>query len=140
MKKHFFFLIVFVSLLSSCSIDDNNSLNFYLEILPIDSVDMPETFVHGEIYEISMTYTQQSDCYRFNDFIYDVNENERTVAIVNTVYFGADMNCIEEQQSATASFDFIVNETEPYVFKFYQGENEDGVDQYYIVEVPVVVD
>lgn len=140
MKKCFFSLIVFASLLSSCSLDDSNSANYYLEVLPIDSVDMPETFIHGNTYEISMTYTRHSSCYNFNDFIYEINGNERTVAIVNTVYYGGDTLCIEEEESVTVSFDFVVSGTETYLFKFYQGEDDEGVDQYYLVEVPVVLE
>lgn len=140
MKTYKLLLVVLASFLMSCSIDDSGSINYYLEIMPVDTVEMPETFVHGEIYQISMNYTQPSDCYRFNDFIYDINGNERTVAIVNSVYFGEDMNCMDEAEEVTVSFDFVVNETETYLFKFYQGEDEEGVDQYYLVEVPVVVD
>ena len=34
-------------MLLSCSIDDNTN-DFYLETLPIESVDMPDSFVSGE--------------------------------------------------------------------------------------------
>ena len=136
MKKYALLVVIFISILSSCSIENDDSVNFHLEVLPIDSVDVPEQFVHGETYEIFMTYTRPNSCYQFNDFIYEINGYERTVAIVNTVYPNA--NCIETPESVTVSFDFIVYGTETYLFKFYQGENDEGIDQYYLVEVPVV--
>ncbi len=140
MKKYFLPLIVFVSLLYSCSVDDSSSINYYFEVLPIDSVAMPEEFIHGEVYEISITYTRESQCYQFNDFIYEISENERTVAIINTVYYGGDTNCIEEQEEITVSLDFTVSGTETYLFKFYQGEDDEGSDQYLLVEVPVLIE
>jgi hypothetical protein len=140
MKKYVLLFTVFTCLLSSCNIDDNSSFNYYLEVLPIESVDIPEQFTFGETYEISMTYFKHSTCYQFNDFIYEINGNERTVAIVNTVYYGGDTNCVEELEEVTVSFDFIATGTETYLFKFYQGVDDEGSDQYYLVEVPVVIE
>jgi len=136
MKRFALLVFVCIALLTSCSIDDDPSNNFYLEVLPIDSVVVPEHFVHGEHYDISITYTKPNSCYHFNDFIYEIDGHERTVAIVNTVY--SNVECDEIPESVTVSFDFMVSGTETYVFKFYQGEDEDGVDQYYLVEIPVV--
>lgn len=140
MKKYILSLIVLTGLLSSCSIEDSNPINYHLEVLPINTVTIPEEFVHGMTYEISVTYTRPSTCYQFNDFIYEINGNERTVAVVNTVYQAGNSSCVEDPEEVTASFNFIVTATETYVFKFYQGEDADGVDQYYIVEVPVALE
>jgi len=126
-----------MSILTSCSIDSDETDTFYLEVLAIDSVEIPEQFLLGESYDISMTYTKPNSCYQFNDFIYEIINDERSVAIVNTVYPNA--NCTRAQESVTVSFNFTISETEPYVFKFYQGEDSEGVDQYYFVEVPVEV-
>ena len=139
MRKYALIFIFFFSLLTSCSLDDNtNEYDYYLEILPIESVDVPTQFVHGETYEISMTYTKPSPCYQFNDFIYEIIGSERTVAIVNTVYYNGESNCIGDEEEITVSFNFSVLGHDTYVFKFFQGEDSQGIDQYYIVEVPVV--
>jgi hypothetical protein len=37
-----------------------------------------------------------------------------------------------------ATFNFIVTSNGTYIFKFWQGEDDNGNDLYYIVEVPVV--
>ncbi|WP_299108078.1 hypothetical protein [uncultured Winogradskyella sp.] len=138
MKKIALLAFVFILTFSSCSLDDNPAETFYLEVLPIESVEMPEYFVHGETYEILVTYTKPNSCYYFNDFIYEIEDQERTVAIVNTVYLNSTTSCDGEPEQVTVSFDFLVNGNETYVFKFYQGEDEDGTDQYYLVEVPVM--
>lgn len=135
MKK--LILIATISFLFvSCSIDDNNPPNFSLEIMPIESVDMPTEFMLGETYEISMSYSRPNGCYEFNDFIYQPDGNTRNIAVVDTFYF--DGLCTEAVEEATVSFDFFVTGAETtYIFRFYQGA-VDGEDQYLIIEVPVV--
>lgn len=127
-----------MSVLTSCSIDDGTNYDFYLEVVPIDSVEMPEYFLQGEIYQINITYTQPNSCYYFNDFIYEIDGQHRTIAVVNTVYNIDDATCAENPEEVTVHFDFKVMSTETYIFKFYQGQDDEGEDQYYIVEVPVM--
>lgn len=135
MKKYVLLLGVVISTLTSCNIDDDRA-SFYLEVLPIESVEMPEEFIFGETHEIFMDYIRPTSCHVFNDFLYQINEQERTVGVLNTVY--TDGACEEDLETVTVSFQFNVTSLDTYVFKFYQGEDEDGVDQYLIIEVPVV--
>lgn len=135
MNKYTALIILIFTLFTSCNLDDDGIIDFYTEFLPIESVDVPDYFVHGETYDISMTYIKPSSCHVFRDFFYVVNGNERTVAIENTVYLRN--NCDETSESVSVSFEFPVNRTETYVFKFYQGKNDEGIDQYQIVEIPV---
>ncbi len=137
MKRYAFLAFILISILTSCSVENDDANMFYLEVLPIDSLEVPKQFLLGETYEISMTYTIPNSCYQFNDFIYEINGHERTIAIVNTVYQNA--NCVQSPKSVTVSFNFTVSGTETYVFKFYQGEDSEGVDQYYFLEVPMEV-
>ncbi len=137
MKSYSFYSLFFLILFTSCSIDDDIP-QVITEVMPIESVDVPEHFIFGQTHEISVTYSRPSSCYQFYDFIYAIDGNTRTVAVVNTLY--ANENCTQEPESATASFELTVTRTETYVFKFFQGQNEDGVDQYHLVEVPVVLD
>ncbi|WP_179353421.1 hypothetical protein [Winogradskyella vidalii] len=136
MKKFALLSILFISVFTSCNLDDVDNNNYLgTEVLPIESVEMPEYFVIGETYEILITYERPSNCYQFYTFLYDIHENERTVAVVNAVY--ANDACVEETESVTVSLDFRVTGTETYLFKFYQGLDENGEELYYIVEVPV---
>ncbi|WP_243473340.1 hypothetical protein [Winogradskyella sp. MH6] len=134
MKKYVFLLLTFVGLLVSCSVENRDPL-MHTEFMPITSVEVPEYFVQGQTYEINMSYIKPSSCYVFNNIIFDIEGHERTVAVLNTVY--EDSNCIPEGDSTTVSFDLTVSGNEVYLFKFYQG-SPNGVDQYHLVEVPVV--
>ncbi|MFC4722938.1 hypothetical protein ACFO5O_11435 [Geojedonia litorea] len=135
MKRIFALCVLFISLVS-CSLSDDNSNNFHFEILPVESVVMPEQFTLGETYEIKVSYLRPSSCHIFNDFYYQSNLNQRTIAIVTTVY--EDVSCTQAVELVEVSFNFIVTNNGTYVFKFWQGEDESGNDIYYIVEVPVV--
>jgi hypothetical protein len=135
MKKYVLLLSVVISTLTSCSIDDDRA-SFYLEVLPVESVEMPEEFIFGETHEIFIDYIRPTSCHVFNDFLYQINEQERTVGILNTVY--PDGVCEEDLETVTVSFQFDVTSLDTYVFKFYRGEDDDGADQYLIIEVPVV--
>lgn len=131
-------LIVFFSLLctlSSCTLGEDKSPNYRYEILPIESVEIPEEFIFGETYQIKVYYYKPSGCYIFNDFYYVSEFNQRTVAVINTVI--TDQVCTQEIQLVDATFRFFVNSYDTYVFKFWQGEDEAGNDLYYVVEVPV---
>ena len=137
MKKIALLALIFISAFTSCSLDDNNNpVILGTEILPIESVEIPESFIYGENYEILITYNRPSSCYQFYDFFYEINENERVVAVINIVY--DDPSCVQETESVTVTLNFKVLSTETYLFKFYQGEDEYGEDQYYLVEVPVI--
>ncbi len=131
-----YILVLILVLLTSCSIENDTINSFYLEILPVESAELPSEFTLGEIYEIQVSYIKPSSCHIFNDFVYEIDDNERTIAVVNTVY--VNENCTNTSETTTASFMFYVSSQGTYVFKFYQGQNEEGIDQYYIVEVPVV--
>jgi len=135
MKKIFLLTVLSVALFS-CSLDDDSPKS-YQEILPIESVNIPEEFEYGGVYEISMTYLRPSTCHVFNNFYYQIEGSQRTVAIISTVYTDQDCEALVDEP-AEVSFNFEVTSTEPYVFRFFQGTDESGDDTYYIVEVPVV--
>ena len=121
----------------SCSTGDDNAPDFYYETLPIESVIMPEEFELGSTHQISMTYLRPSGCHVFNDFYFVSEGNQRTIAIINTVF--SDQECETfEYELEEVSFNFQVNSFEDYVFRFWQGEDINGNDIYYVVEVPVV--
>lgn len=130
-------VICLALILASCSVNDD-SPNYSFDILPVESVDIPETFTLGETYPITVSYYQPSSCYSFSEFYYRKNDNERIVAPIN--YVLEDDNCETlEDQLVEDTFNFIVtNSSDSYIFKFWQGEDADGEDQYLIIEVPVV--
>lgn len=130
-------IIISLSLIlfASCSLDDNG-YDYNLEILPVESVDMPETFTYGETYPITVSYLRPSTCHSFKEFYYLKNDNERIVAVIN--YDVVAHNCEDlTDELVEATFNFIVTRTDSYVFKFWQGVDENDEDQYLTIEVPV---
>ena len=127
-------ILFFLVGLMGCDLGDDQP-NFSLEIMPIETVDVPDEFIRGQTHEISVTYTRPNGCHEFNDFIINAEGNTRTIAVVDTVY---NETCTQATVTATVSFEFLVLSDETYIFQFYQGEGSDGNDQYLIVEIPVV--
>lgn len=136
MKQLFLLSILAVSLIS-CSIDDDSTGEFYTEILPIESVEIPTEFTLGETYEISVSYLRPSGCHNFYDFYYTSDLNQRTIAVINSVYPNQACETFENEL-VDVSFNFKVTSNGTYIFRFWQGEDDNGNDLYYIVEVPVV--
>jgi hypothetical protein len=136
MKKLFLLVFLMCSVLS-CSTEDDVTSAFFYETLPIESVNMPTEFQLGNTHEITMTYLRPTGCHVFNDFYYLSELNQRTIAIITTVFPDQDCETFENEE-VEVTLNFQVNNTDPYVFKFWQGEDENGNDIYYVVEVPVV--
>ncbi|WP_460220483.1 hypothetical protein [Psychroserpens sp. MEBiC05023] len=133
MKKIFLLSFLMFSLFS-CSVEDS-APNFYFEVLPIENVDIDESFQFGTIHEIKLQYFRPTGCHVFNNFFYETDLNQRTVAIITTVNPSSD--CSQEAVLEEVSFNFEVNSEGPYTFRFWLGEDENGIDTYHIVEVPV---
>ena len=134
MKRILLILIVIASF-SACSLGDETP-NQHFEYVPITEVDIPDQFTFGETYEIIVSYTLPSSCYSFYNFEYIYDETSRevyTYAIVND-----DATCPQ----STIEGEYIINvetrQSEPYIFKFWQGSDNQGNDEYLIIEVPVI--
>lgn len=139
MKRFFLWSVLCFSILS-CSVE-NDSPKFHYEAVPIESVTIPDAFSLGTVHDISVNYFRTSGCHVFNNFLFDTNGNEITVAVINTVY--ENQECVPfgpEEEEVSVSFNFEVNISGSYIFKFWQGEDATGNDLYYVVEIPVDVD
>jgi hypothetical protein len=135
MKKIVLFLVVITSFLS-CSIDDDVPTYTY-EILPVDSYVVPASFTLGETYEIKLKYQKPTVCHIYQGIYYDKNLNTRTIAIQTAVQ--NNQACTEQiPPLSEVSFNFMVNNTGSYIFKFYKGEDANGEDIFEEVEIPVV--
>lgn len=127
---------LFAFIILSCSVGDDTDTT-YFEVLPVETATVPDEFVRGETHEIRMTYIRPTTCHAYNDIYYVPEANERSVAIVTTVFSG-NGNCVSSGDELEASFEFKATTEDSYVFKFWQGEDENGEDQFLIIEVPVV--
>lgn len=136
MKKLIALTLLLVSVVS-CSLDDEDNISYGYEILPVESVDMPTEFILGETYTITVSYYRPSTCHYFSEFYYVIDENQRTIAPITVVYNNNNCQNLDETL-VDSTFDFLVTSKNTYVFKYWQGEDEEGDDVYLTIEVPVV--
>ena len=121
-------------LFTACSVDDNNDYSF--EILPVESVTIPDEFSLGETYPITISYFRPTSCHSFRELYYVKENNQRTVAPITVAFEDNNCEALEDELIET-TFNFVVTSNGSYIFKFWQGEDENGEDQYLIIEVPV---
>jgi hypothetical protein len=129
------FGILFTVLIgTSCNNDDG--VNFHFTALEITGATLPDSFQLNERYQITVTYTRPNDCTYFEGF--DVVQKDLTVRDV--VAIGSvltDEACAESTEEVQATFNFVVLYDQTYLFRFWQGEDENGNPIYLQVEVPV---
>lgn len=134
MKIIFIYLIALMAF--SCSLPEDNTVRSTPEVLPIETAILPPFFEFGQTYEINLSYILPSDCHTFDNIFFQAeDDNERVIAIISSVFPGTD--CMQTDNEVETSFDFFVNDTGLYTFKFWQGEDSNGNDIYLTIEVPV---
>ncbi|MEN8186115.1 MAG: hypothetical protein ABFR05_03180 [Bacteroidota bacterium] len=125
----FFIVILFFS----CSDDDEN---YFYGFLPIEEAFVPDEFEYGEIYNLSVKYIRPDNCYLYSDIIYEYDLNARNVAVISTVI--DDDNCIPLNEEREISFRVHALQQEDYIFRFWQGDDENGDPIYLEIIVPVI--
>lgn len=131
-------LVVTVFAFGSCAIDEESSPGFYPALVPVVSVEMPNELVFGEKYTFDITYKKPSSCHIFAGFSYEQDRDVRIVGAIMNVF--TDETCEDlTDKTETKGLDFEVRYNEPYIFKFWQGRDENGNDIYLVKKVPVVM-
>lgn len=138
MKRIKYLLIMMVTLtLSSCSDDDNNYHDYHLEYIGVKSVELPDEFIYGRTYRIDITIELPNSCYYFyNQYDYFYEGTARLIYPIAHVDDGVP--CTQNIRETTFSIPVQALQYEPYIFKFYQGEDADGQDIFLTIEVPVI--
>jgi hypothetical protein len=129
-------LLLPLFLLSACDIGDDEVTYHFVSLTTV-AVDMPEKFTLNETYEIGVTVLEPNGCTDFAGF--DILPEDTTIRRV--VAIGTeqdDVPCTEVLSEVATSFDFICLYSGTYVFRFWTGKNDEGVDQFMEFEVPVV--
>ena len=136
MKKVFLYVILALTA-ASCSLDDGNQYSAD-ELVPIESVVLPDTLDFQETYDFEITYERPTDCHAFLGYSYDSQENERTIAVINRIYYDENSNCQTlEDELITQTLSFEVLREDNYVFNFWQGVDDNGDSVFLTIEVPV---
>lgn len=119
-----------------CSLDDEgNQVTF--DVLPFESIELPESFTLNEIYTIPFTFYRPTDCHAYNAVIFSPNENERTLAVSCFLVNSSCTDYVVPDGLAEQTFDFVVMYDYTYVFNVWKGKDEQGNDVYETIEVPV---
>ena len=103
MKKVFLYVILALTA-ASCSLDDGNQYTAD-ELVPIESVVLPDTLDFQETYDFEITYERPTDCHSFLGYSYDSQENERTIAVINRIYYDENSNLLEKILAKTADIE-----------------------------------
>lgn len=136
MSKKIVSLLALFFILNSCSPGDDNQYSYRL--IPIESIDIPAEFTLGETYPITVHYTAPTSCYYFSSLYYNKDLNVRTIAVENVVEQRNNCQDLSATDGArTHTFNFYVTSNGSYVFKFYQGKDDQGNDVFLEYEVPV---
>ncbi len=131
--KRIFFVIFAVISFVSCSDD---STDYHYELLETEDAVVPEDLQFGQIYDITVKYIVPDDCYIASDILYEYDETARNIAVISLVVDENSCEPLEIEQELTVRVHAL--QTSPYIFRFWQGEDDNGDPIYLIVEVPVV--
>lgn len=134
--KHYIIILLTILSLSACSPSGDDDVNYHFEYVPITDVEIPSTFTLGNTYEIKVHYALPNDCYGYysHDYIYEnTTRKVGTIAIVNN-----DVACTQGIIEGEYTINVKAMQNETYVFMFWQGRDSQGIDQYLIIEVPVL--
>jgi len=141
MKKFvtlFILSAVFAFTFASCNVSDDYNSDFDFELVAVDSVSVPETFVLGETKQIKVYYKRPTTCHYYNGFYYEKNLNTRTVALQMAVLTNTATCTPLEEDVQEASFNFYVSNPGSYYFKFYTGTDAEGQNTFIEYEIPVI--
>lgn len=136
--KQFLSLFLIGFLIFGCSIDDDSNYHeYHLEYVNVVSADLPDEFVQGNTYRIDVTIELPNSCYYYyNQYDYFYEGNSRLIYPIAHVDDGVP--CTLNIRETTFSIPVQALQSEPYIFKFYQGEDDEGQDVFLTIEVPVI--
>lgn len=128
-------VLLLLPVLNTCSIS-GDEVNYHFVTLQTIAVDMPESFMLNETYDIGVTVLEPNGCTQFAGF----NVTPEGTTVRNVEAIGTELVdgvCTEVITSVETSLEFICLYDETYRFRFWTGENESGEPQYLEFEVPV---
>ena len=129
-------MVAFTLTVTSCS-DDDNDHEYHLEYIGVISADLPDEFIYGLTYRINVTIELPNSCYYYyNQYDYYYEGTSRLIYPI--AHVDDNVPCTPNITETTFSIPVQVLQNETYIFKFYQGQDADGQDQFLTIEVPVI--
>ena len=134
--KFFYIVALFFTLCSSCS-SDTALDEYFLELVPIESMDLPSEFIVNSTHSIPVYYKNPTNCNVFDSFYFEKNENIRTIAIQTLKV--VKQNCEANNQTPIeVMLRFKPTELGMITFKIWKGKTSSGIDIYDEIEIPVI--
>ncbi len=133
--KIIYIIVAFFALLTSCS-SDHGETQYFLQLLPVESIDLPKKLVVNQSHFIPVYYKLPTNCHTFDSFFYEKKDNIRTIAVqsIRIVKEGCQ---IANQAPIQATLNFKPTEAGMLTFKVWKGKDASGLDVYQEYEVPV---
>ena len=122
---------------TSCNDDDDNYHDHHLEYVSVISAELPDEFTYGHTYRINVTIELPNSCYYYYDQ-YDYFYEGTSRLIYPIAHVDDGVACTQNITETTFSIPIQALQNEPYIFKFYQGEDDNGEDMFLTIEVPVI--
>ncbi len=136
MIKKFLLTVVFLVGLVFTGCDLSEDEPIYIQVSAITEVTNPNQYAKDSITEIPVKFKLPSQCHVFRKFYYESHDFDRVVAIESLK--SGNNTCPIDEELYTATLRFRPTTLGTYHFKFWLGEDAQGVDQY--VEFDAVVD
>lgn len=135
--KKILLLVILGIFFFGCNVEDDNPETLQQVLVPITFVEMPDSFILGNTYSIKLKYIRPTACHHFSGISYELDGKEQYFGVLNSFDVN-NPNCTEiEGLTGETSFEFTANKDILYIFKFWQGIDEDGKEIYMEKEVSV---
>ncbi|HET8838725.1 MAG TPA: hypothetical protein VFM82_06990 [Flavobacteriaceae bacterium] len=131
-------LLIVALICLGCSVDDDTRTTFTYELVPTIAVQIPDTLVYQNTYNFEITFERPTQCHFFEGFNYEKDGNQRLIGVINGIFDNPECEPLDNV-TAVANLNFIAERNDFYIFKFWQGENENGEPIFLTKEVPVKV-
>ena len=127
-------ILSLVFVFTSCDIYEDEPI--YIQVSAVSEVVNPNQYAKDSITEIPVKYKLPSQCHVFRQFYYEAHDFNRLVAIESLKT--GNNTCPQDEELRTAVLRFKPTSLGTYHFKFWLGEDAQGVDQF--IEFDAVVD
>ena len=138
MKRFKYLILAMIAVAATAiSCNDDNDHDYFLEYVRVTDADVPDEFILGQTYRLNVTVELPSSCYYFyGQYDYFYEGTSRLIYPIAHVHDGEP--CTLNIRETVFSIPVQALQAEPYIFKFYQGQDDDGQDIFLTIEVPVV--
>lgn len=132
MKKFALLLLAAVAF-ASCDLDNGQNTEFVLG--PVQDVTMASSYKVDSISEIMVRYKRPDDAHLFQGFYYQRLDSIRVVAIQYARL--EQSNPAPDNEVYEVPLKFKPTMPGTYVFKFWDGTNQDQTDHFFVAEAVV---